>query len=145
MSACVVDVVHVRVVHAAVDVHRPLHFDTLYTVAAFALLGRLLTALPQASIYDRAVVDPCVPAHSVNLRAAEHWPASIRPCILDGGVCVIPVHKPGSASVQRRLTFQWDLWSGRPLDNLDAMLYATWRFLLAAAASLTFSRAYSLR
>jgi hypothetical protein len=47
--------------------------------------------------------------------------------------------------MQRRLTFQWDLWSGRPLLNPDTMQYATSRFLLAAAASLKSSSAYSLR
>ena len=49
------------------------------------------------------------------------------------------------SSLQRRLTFQWDLWTGRPLLSLPAVEQATCRFLLTAAASLTSSSTYSLR
>lgn len=48
-------------------------------------------------------------------------------------------------SVQRRLTFQWDLWSGRPLESLAVMEAATCRFLLSATAVLASSNPHALR
>jgi hypothetical protein len=49
-------------------------------------------------------------------------------------------------SLQCRLTFQWDLWNGRPLSSLAAIAHATCRFLQTAATSLvTSSNMYPLR
>ena len=43
------------------------------------------------------------------------------------------------ASMQRRLTFQWDVWDGPPLHSLATLDQATCRFLQTAAAALTSS------
>lgn len=47
--------------------------------------------------------------------------------------------------MQRRLTFQWDLWSGRPLISLAAVEQAACRFLQSAATVLASNGACPLR
>jgi hypothetical protein len=56
---CILNHVHVCGA-AAVDVHKILHIDTLFTAAAIAAVGRSIPSLSQASIYSKfAVVKAC--------------------------------------------------------------------------------------
>ena len=59
--------------------------------------------------------------------------------------CFYTAQISDACSMQRRLTFQWDLWSGRPLDSLVAMEMATCRFLLSAAVVLASSNTHALK
>jgi hypothetical protein len=130
---------------AAVDVHRILHIDSLFTSAAIAAIGKSIPLLSQARIYHFGALALCrhtpsclPPAHQMHFSITsrfsipDDWPWMLRTSL-------------GTASMQSRLTFQWDLWNGRPLLSLDAMSLATYRFLLAAIASLTSTSTYSLR
>ena len=148
------DLMHTAAIHAmtpfstsiccvAVDPHRDLHDDTPFTSAAIASLGHFLPSMLQASD-ARSFIHGSLLAHVIDSSTARCMSGVVK-CDnrnqSESRLLKCLVH----VSLQRRLTFQWDLWSGRPLISLKTLQQATCRFLLTAAASLTTCTASPLR
>ena len=133
--------------HAAVDPHRVLHLEDRITSAAISVSRQFYTlaASGKQIMHDaRRSWCPCSTQHGTVCTDSGSLSTDARMCAALGRIPLLLQHLV-YVLLQRRLTFQWDVWDGPPLPSLAALDQATCRFLQTAADSLTSSSTHTPR